>query len=158
MKLIGATAHYVTADLDEGPIIEQDVERVDHAATPDDLTAIGRDVECVVLARAVRWHVEHRVLLQRPQDRGLQVAQGSTPMSNPKARAAALMASPEDAETQFYEAMREGNLERLMAVWADDDDIVCVHPGGARVVGPAAVRASFEAIFANGASVCSPST
>ena len=62
VKLIGATAHYVTADLDEGPIIEQDVERVDHAATPDDLTAIGRDVECVVLARAVRWHVEHRVL------------------------------------------------------------------------------------------------
>jgi formyltetrahydrofolate deformylase len=62
VKLIGATAHYVTADLDEGPIIEQDVERVDHAASPDDLTAIGRDVECVVLARAVRWHVEHRVL------------------------------------------------------------------------------------------------
>jgi formyltetrahydrofolate deformylase len=62
VKLIGATAHYVTADLDEGPIIEQDVQRVDHAATPDQLTAIGRDVECVVLARAVRWHVEHRVL------------------------------------------------------------------------------------------------
>ncbi|HEX4510212.1 MAG TPA: formyltetrahydrofolate deformylase [Burkholderiaceae bacterium] len=62
VKLIGATAHYVTPDLDEGPIIEQDVERVDHAATPEQLTAIGRDVECVVLARAVRWHVEHRVL------------------------------------------------------------------------------------------------
>src|SRR6516165_1885038 len=62
VKLIGATAHYVTADLDEGPIIEQDVERVDHSATPEDLTAIGRDVECVVLARAVRWYVEHRVL------------------------------------------------------------------------------------------------
>jgi formyltetrahydrofolate deformylase len=62
VKLIGATAHYVTEDLDEGPIIEQDVERVDHSATPEDLTAIGRDVECVVLARAVRWHVEHRVL------------------------------------------------------------------------------------------------
>jgi len=62
VKLIGATAHYVTAELDEGPIIEQDVARVDHAATPDDFTAIGRDVECVVLARAVRWHVEHRVL------------------------------------------------------------------------------------------------
>ena len=71
-------------------------------------------------------------------------------MSIPKARAAALMASPEDAETLFYEAMREGNLERMMEVWADDDDIVCVHPGGARVVGPQAVRASFEAIFANG--------
>ncbi len=63
VKLIGATAHYVTADLDEGPIIEQDVARVDHSLSADDLTAVGRDVECVVLARAVRWHVEHRVLL-----------------------------------------------------------------------------------------------
>ena len=63
VKLIGATAHYVTADLDEGPIIEQDVERVDHALTPDDFAAVGRDVESVVLARAVRWHIEHRVLL-----------------------------------------------------------------------------------------------
>ena len=63
VKLIGATAHYVTADLDEGPIIEQDVERVDHSLTAADITAVGRDVECVVLARAVRWHVEHRVLL-----------------------------------------------------------------------------------------------
>jgi formyltetrahydrofolate deformylase len=63
VKLIGATAHYVTAELDEGPIIEQDVERVDHSHSPEDFTAVGRDVECVVLARAVRWHVEHRVLL-----------------------------------------------------------------------------------------------
>ena len=63
VKLIGATAHYVTAELDEGPIIEQDVERVDHSLGPDDFTAVGRDVESVVLARAVRWHVEHRVLL-----------------------------------------------------------------------------------------------
>ncbi len=63
VKLIGATAHYVTADLDEGPIIEQDVERVDHTLSADDFTAVGRDIECVVLARAVRWHVEHRVLL-----------------------------------------------------------------------------------------------
>jgi formyltetrahydrofolate deformylase len=63
VKLIGATAHYVTADLDEGPILEQDVERVDHTLSPEDFTAVGRDVECVVLARAVRWHVEHRVLL-----------------------------------------------------------------------------------------------
>ena len=62
VKLIGATAHYVTADLDEGPIIEQDVERVNHSLSAEDLTAVGRDVECVVLARAVRWHVEHRVL------------------------------------------------------------------------------------------------
>ncbi|MES1203259.1 MAG: formyltetrahydrofolate deformylase [Pseudomonadota bacterium] len=63
VKLIGATAHYVTEDLDEGPIIEQGVERVTHAMSPADLAAIGRDVETVVLARAVRWHAEHRVLL-----------------------------------------------------------------------------------------------
>ena len=63
VKLIGATAHYVTADLDEGPIIEQDVARVDHTLDPEDLTAVGRDVECVVLARAVKWHTEHRVLM-----------------------------------------------------------------------------------------------
>ncbi|MBI5718625.1 MAG: formyltetrahydrofolate deformylase [Burkholderiales bacterium] len=63
VKLIGATAHYVTADLDEGPIIEQDVERVDHTLSAGDFTAVGRDIECVVLARAVRWHVEHRVLI-----------------------------------------------------------------------------------------------
>jgi formyltetrahydrofolate deformylase len=63
VKLIGATAHYVTADLDEGPIIEQEVARVDHTSGPEDLAAIGRDAERVALARAVRWHAEHRVLL-----------------------------------------------------------------------------------------------
>ncbi|MDD0811616.1 formyltetrahydrofolate deformylase [Curvibacter sp. RS43] len=63
VKLIGATAHYVTADLDEGPIIEQDVARVDHSRTVEDLTALGRDTESQVLARAVKWHSEHRVLL-----------------------------------------------------------------------------------------------
>ncbi len=63
VKLIGATAHYVTSDLDEGPIIEQDVDRVDHTHTPETLTAIGADVERRALARAVRWHAEHRVLL-----------------------------------------------------------------------------------------------
>ena len=63
VKLIGATAHYVTADLDEGPIIEQDVARVDHSKTVEDLTSIGRDTESQVLARAVKWHSEHRVLL-----------------------------------------------------------------------------------------------
>lgn len=63
VKLIGATAHFVTGDLDEGPIIEQDVERVDHAMSVDELTAIGRDVESVVLARAVKCFVEHRILL-----------------------------------------------------------------------------------------------
>jgi formyltetrahydrofolate deformylase len=63
VKLIGATAHYVTADLDEGPIIEQDVARVDHSKTVEDLTALGRDTESQVLARAVKWHSEHRVLI-----------------------------------------------------------------------------------------------
>jgi formyltetrahydrofolate deformylase len=63
VKLIGATAHYVTDDLDEGPIIEQEVARVDHAHTPEQLTAIGRDIECAVLARALQYHVEHRVIL-----------------------------------------------------------------------------------------------
>ncbi|WP_159806470.1 formyltetrahydrofolate deformylase [Cellulomonas citrea] len=63
VKLIGATAHYVTADLDEGPIIEQDVERVDHTHAADDLVRLGQDVERRALARAVRWHAEHRVLL-----------------------------------------------------------------------------------------------
>ncbi|RAY15819.1 formyltetrahydrofolate deformylase [Actinomadura craniellae] len=63
VKLIGATAHYVTAALDEGPIIEQEVARVDHAHSPADLMAVGRDMECLALARAVRWHAEHRVLL-----------------------------------------------------------------------------------------------
>ena len=63
VKLIGATAHYVTAELDEGPIIEQDVQRVDHSLSADGFTAVGRDIECLVLARAVRWHVERRVLM-----------------------------------------------------------------------------------------------
>ncbi|WP_329020470.1 formyltetrahydrofolate deformylase [Streptomyces sp. NBC_00690] len=63
VKLIGATAHYVTADLDEGPIIEQEVERVGHGVTPEQLVAVGRDVECQALARAVKWHAEHRILL-----------------------------------------------------------------------------------------------
>ena len=62
VKLIGATAHYVTSDLDEGPIIEQDVARVEHSRTVEDLTALGRDTESLVLARAVKWHSEHRVL------------------------------------------------------------------------------------------------
>jgi formyltetrahydrofolate deformylase len=67
VKLIGATAHYVTADLDEGPIIEQDVIRVDHAHDPAQLAAAGRDVEAQVLSRAVRWHSETRVLLDGPR-------------------------------------------------------------------------------------------
>lgn len=63
VKLVGATAHYVTSDLDEGPIIEQDVTRVSHRMTPADLVRAGQDVESVVLSRAVRWHTESRVLL-----------------------------------------------------------------------------------------------
>jgi formyltetrahydrofolate deformylase len=62
VKLVGATAHYVTADLDEGPIIEQDVIRVDHSLTSEQLVAAGRDVECQVLSRAVLWHAETRIL------------------------------------------------------------------------------------------------
>jgi formyltetrahydrofolate deformylase len=63
VKLIGATAHYVTSDLDEGPIIEQDVARAEHTLGPDELIAAGRDVESVVLARALHLHIEHRVML-----------------------------------------------------------------------------------------------
>jgi ketosteroid isomerase-like protein len=63
---------------------------------------------------------------------------------------AALMASPEDTEAQFYEALQQADIDRLMAVWTDDDEIACIHPGGPRVIGAAAIRASFEAIFANG--------
>ena len=63
VKLIGATAHYVTSDLDEGPIIDQEVARVEYNMRADDLVALGRDVECLALARAVRWHLERRVFL-----------------------------------------------------------------------------------------------
>ena len=63
VKIIGATAHFVTADLDEGPIIEQDVRRVNHAVTADEMVAIGRETEASVLSRAVRWHAEHRIFL-----------------------------------------------------------------------------------------------
>jgi ketosteroid isomerase-like protein len=67
-----------------------------------------------------------------------------------KAQVAAMLASPEDVEAQFYEALREGNLDKLMAVWAEDEEVVCIHPGGPRLVGPAAVRAAFEAVFSHG--------
>ena len=63
VKIIGATAHYVTSNLDEGPIIEQDVERVDHTTTAEQMAAVGRDVECQVLARAVTWHTKNRVMI-----------------------------------------------------------------------------------------------
>jgi ketosteroid isomerase-like protein len=68
----------------------------------------------------------------------------------PPAVVAAFAGSPDEVEAEFYEALRHGDLGRLMAVWADDDEIVCVHPGGPRVIGPAAIRSTFEAIFAGG--------
>ncbi|MFM8667241.1 MAG: YybH family protein [Betaproteobacteria bacterium] len=71
-------------------------------------------------------------------------------MSANKPKTAALMATPQDIEAQFYEALQRGDIEALMAVWSDDEDIVCVHPGGPRIVGAAAIRATFDAIFANG--------
>ena len=67
VKLIGATAHYVTGDLDEGPIIDQEVARVEYNMRVDDLVALGRDVECLALARAVKWHLERRVFLNGPK-------------------------------------------------------------------------------------------
>jgi len=63
----------------------------------------------------------------------------------------ALMTSPDDAEAQFYEALQRGDIDKLMAVWSDDDEICCVHPNGPRVLGPAAIRAAFDAMFSNGA-------
>ena len=65
-------------------------------------------------------------------------------------KAAAPLASPDEIEQQFYEAMRRGDIERLMAVWSDDEEISCVHPGGPRVIGAGAIRSAFESIFANG--------
>jgi ketosteroid isomerase-like protein len=62
----------------------------------------------------------------------------------------ALLGSPDDIETQFYEALQRGDIDKLMAVWSDDDEIACVHPGGPRLIGVAAIRSGFEAIFGNG--------
>lgn len=63
---------------------------------------------------------------------------------------AATLSSPDDAERQFYDALRRGDIEQLMAVWADEDDIVCVHPGGARLIGPGPIRATFDRLFSEG--------
>jgi ketosteroid isomerase-like protein len=68
----------------------------------------------------------------------------------------ALLGSPDDIERQFYEALQHGDIDRLMALWSDDDEIMCVHPGGPRLVGAAAIRASFESIFAQGAVPVQP--
>jgi len=62
-----------------------------------------------------------------------------------------VLASPDDTEQQFYEALQRADIEKLMSVWSDDDDITCVHPGGPRIIGPAAIRAAFDAMFTNGA-------
>ena len=71
-------------------------------------------------------------------------------MTRTTPQTAHLMASPDDVEAQFYEALREADIDKLMALWADDDEVFCVHPGGPRVVGPRAIRVAFEAMFSNG--------
>ena len=76
--------------------------------------------------------------------------------SRSKAQAAALLASPEDTEQQFYEALQQADLDRLMEVWADEEEISCVHPGGPRVVGLGAIRAAFETVFLQGAIPAHP--
>ena len=74
----------------------------------------------------------------------------------PRPKTTPPLASPDDIEQQLYEALQAGDIERLMAVWSDDEDISCVHPGGPRVVGAAAIRAAFESIFSNGAVNAQP--
>lgn len=68
----------------------------------------------------------------------------------------ALLGSPDEIEAQFYESLQQGDIDKLMAVWSDDDEIVCVHPGGPRLIGAVAIRASFEGMFANGAILAQP--
>ena len=70
-----------------------------------------------------------------------------------KLQAAALGGTPEDVETMFYEGLRAGDLEKVMACWADEDDVACIHPGGVRLLGASNIRASFSALFANGGTV-----
>ena len=73
-----------------------------------------------------------------------------------RVKTVALLASPDEIEQQFYEALQHGDIERLMAVWSDDEEISCVHPGGPRAVGAVAIRSAFDAIFANGAVNAQP--
>ncbi len=70
-----------------------------------------------------------------------------------KLHAAAFGGTPDDVEAAFYDGLRSGEVDKLMACWADEDDIVCIHPGGARLLGAAAIRAAFEAMFANGGTI-----
>jgi uncharacterized protein (TIGR02246 family) len=74
-------------------------------------------------------------------------------MPKPARQHATLGGNPDDIETQFYEALQTGDLEQLMGCWADEDDVVCIHPGGPRLVGVGAIRASFESMFANGGAI-----
>jgi len=76
--------------------------------------------------------------------------------TKPKTQAAAFSGTPDDIEVAFYDALRGGSLDRLMDCWADEDDIACIHPGGPRLIGASAIRASFEAIFANGGVPATP--
>lgn len=73
--------------------------------------------------------------------------------SKPQQQAAALGGTPDDVEAAFYESLRSGNLDQLMACWADEDDVACIHPGGSRLLGAAAIRGAFETMFANGGAV-----
>jgi ketosteroid isomerase-like protein len=91
---------------------------------------------------AYRWGVIKPRQNQRPFT--------SRHMPQAKLQAATLGGTPDEVEATFYEALQMGNLERLMSCWADEDDVICVHPGGPRAVGPAAIRASFEVLFSNG--------
>ncbi|MDC8784833.1 YybH family protein [Roseateles koreensis] len=77
-------------------------------------------------------------------------------MQRPKAQTAALLAAPEDTEQQFYEALQSADLDRLMDVWADEEEVSCVHPGGPRLVGCGAIRAAFETVFLQGAINVTP--
>ena len=74
----------------------------------------------------------------------------SSPVTKAKLRAATVGGTADDIEAAFYEALQKGDIELLMACWADEDDVVCVHPGGPRMVGVGAIRAGFEAMFAHG--------
>jgi uncharacterized protein (TIGR02246 family) len=75
------------------------------------------------------------------------------PRSKSRLDSAALAGTPDDIEASFYEALQSGDIEKLMACWADEDDIVCIHPGGPRLLGAGAIRASFDAMFSNGGSI-----
>lgn len=74
-------------------------------------------------------------------------------MPKPPARESVLGGSPDEVEATFYEAMQKGDIEQLMSCWADEDDIVCIHPGGARIVGAGAIRAAFDTLFTQGGSI-----